>query len=543
MMFSLAVPAFAGVSINETRSQIPVIRISGDGDALYNQDGEKIFHFREIGSMLGGDEEDEENSELMSSMANVLLPFLVEGLLNDKWDNYYKNLEKEISELFADARLDGNGNPVNGTGLSQHKANEVANNMKTDKKGNKGYYAHNDYWFWYDWRLDPLKTADDFNDYIKAVKAVTGAEKVSILASCLGTSIVTAYVAKYGMDDIHGIGFDGSVVGGAEILSETISGKFKVDGNAINRVLIDSTALGFFSVDSFVNTTIDMLTKTGILDTLVGVTKKELYYKVVEGVTSALALSTFYTWPTYWSAVSADDFDDAMLYVFGEEGSEKRKEYAGLIEQIENYDKVVRQNLESILLSFKQSGANVGIISKYGYQILPICESSDAVADQFASVKRSSFGATTSTIYNPLLDEYIGQRIIEGKEKYISPDKQIDASTCLYPDYTWFIKGSTHSNWSSYEMKILYDVITADRQLTPEDFPWTQFMVYDTETDTLEAMTEENCDTELWEADESVDKPQTKEERLSSAIKALLTWLFELFKILSEKFEASEIGR
>ncbi|MBR3817360.1 MAG: hypothetical protein IKJ27_11620 [Clostridia bacterium] len=532
LIFTLGVPAMAGIDASQSRSQIPVIRISGDGEPLYNEEGERIMHFR---GLLEGKDEEEDNSSIYSSIINVLGPFLIEGVLFDNWEPYYENLQTEIGELFGDALLDNNGNPVSGTGLSESRISFMNTRKYEDRKLGRGYYEIGDYWFNYDWRLDPLAIADDFKDYVDTIKETTGSPKVAIVASCLGTNVVTAYIAKYGTDDIHGICFDGGVCYGSEVLSETISGKFRLDGNAIERVLMDCANYGFFDVGSFVLSTIDLLEASGMLDAAKGITKEYIYYKVVEGVTSALALSTFFTWPNYWAAVTAEDFDTALNYVFGKEGSEKRTEYAGLIEKLENYDVLVRQRIPEIMQSIKDNGVNLGIMAKYGSQMIPVCESSDMVSDQIASVYRASYGATTSTVYDVLSDEYIAQQEEKGLERYISPDRQIDASTCMFPDFTWFYKGATHSNWTSYEMKIMYDVATADRQLTVDDFEWGQFIVYDNKTDTAHKMTEENCKTEIWEADKEKDEPQTPFGRLFAFIKSTINWLKELFVIVSEK--------
>ncbi len=343
-----------------------------------------------------------------------------------------------------------------------------------------------------------------------------------------------AYVAKYGVEDIQGIAMDGSVVGGAEILSEVVCAKFDVDPAALMRVLRDVEALGLFSLDEFITETIDMLVQTGLLEGVISTTENIFYDKLVKGVTSALALSTFYTWPNYWACVSPEDYESAKYYVFGEEGSEKRIKYAGLIEKLDNYDREVRKKIPELIQKIKDGGANFGVISKYGFQIIPICANSDAVSDQFASVKRSSFGATTSNVYETLSDEYIAQRVAEGKGRYISPDKLIDASTCICPDTTWFIKGSSHSNWNSYELKILYDVSTADRQLTVDDFPYSQFMVYNTEADTLAPMTEENCNTENWDADPDVYRPESFFDKLRVAIKSFVRWLGLSLELIAE---------
>ena len=529
LIFSLAIPAFSWVEINESQSQIPVIRISGDGEALYDPDGNKIFHYKDIAKLVTGDSESgTDNSEMYKSMAESLLPALTKGLLTDNWDDLYVSLETEISKIFANSLLDENGNVTNGSGLSERRKQEMEKKRNYDQKGNKGFYSWEDYWFHYDWRLDPMETADDFHTFVQDIKRTTGCEKVGISATCLGTNIVMAYVAKYGAKDIQGIGMDGSVVGGAEILSEVICGKFDVAPPALMRILRDVDGLGMFSIDEFIMETIDMLVRTGVLESVISTTENIFYDKLIKGATSALALSTFYTWPNYWACVSPEDYETAKDYVFGDEGSEKRVKYAGLIEKLDRYDREVRQRVPELIQKIKDDGANFGVISKYGFQIIPICAASDVVSDQFASVKRSSFGATTSNVYEPLTDEYINMRISEGKEKYISPDKHIDASTCIVPDSTWFIKGSSHSDWTTYEMQILYDVASADRQLTVDDFPYSQFMVYDDETEMLYPMTEENCNTEHWDADPDIYKPTSIFDKLKVAITSFVRW-FKLF--------------
>lgn len=534
LIFSLAIPAFSWVEINESQSQIPIIRISGDGEALYDSDGNKIFHYKDVAKLVTGDSESgTDNSEMYKSMAESLLPAITKGLLTDNWDDLYVSLETEISKIFSNSLLDENGNVTNGSGLSERRKQEMEKKRNYDQKGTKGFYSWEDYWFHYDWRLDPMETADDFHTFVQDIKRTTGCEKVGISATCLGTNIVMAYVAKYGAKDIQGIGMDGSVVGGAEILSEVVCGKFDVAPPALMRILRDVDGLGMFSIDEFIMETIDMLVRTGVLESVISTTENIFYDKLIKGATSALALSTFYTWPNYWACVSPEDYETAKDYVFGDEGSEKRVKYAGLIEKLDRYDREVRQRVPELLQKIQDDGAHLGVISKYGFQIIPICASSDVVSDQFASVSRSSFGATTSNVYKPLSDEYINMRTAEGKEKYISPDKFIDASTCILPDSTWFIKGSSHSDWTTYEMQILYDVASADRQLTVDDFPYSQFMVYDDETEMLYPMTEENCNTEHWDADPDVYQPTSNFDKIKVAITSFAKWLKIFFEYIA----------
>lgn len=526
MVLSLCVPVFAAEDAT-TRSEVPTILIAGDGDPIYDADNNRLFRPTEILNYFENkDSGDDDNSNIYESVANVLMPFLLEGITFDRWDNYYTNLQKEISELFSDVILDNNGEVTNGTGISKARKDYMEKCKKTDKADKNGEYGLYDYRFWYDWRLDPVAVADDFHDYIEAVKKVTHKDKVAIVGRCLGTSVVLAYVAKYGTDSIHGIAFYGSVAAGAEIISEPISGKFNIDGNAISRTMAE------LDVSPFISATLELLQKSGALDAITDVVKEKLYYKLVEGVTSALALSTFYTWPNYWAAVCAEDYEAALLHVFGEEGSAKRTEYAGLIEKIENYDTLVRDNLTDLMKSFGEKGINIAILSKYGFQLLPICQSVEAVADEFTSATRSSFGATTSTIYTTLSDEYISS--LGENSKYVSPDKRVDASTCLYPDSTWFVKGSSHTLWNKYEDEIVHTVATADRQLTIADFDYTQYMVYDPQADTMVVMTEDNCNTEKWIAREELDNPVTKENKLVAFLWSIMNWFTNLLNFIRD---------
>ncbi len=531
MLFSFVTPAFAAYDSSDTISQIPVILISGDGDSIYDADGNEVFRFSNIIGMLTSIE----SEALEESLYKVVQPLIVEAVIKNDWQPFYDSLETEVGKIFAKCRLDDNGEVTDGSGISQERKDYMADCMVRDKKEGKDGYGLYDYRFWYDWRKDPLEIAEEFNAYVKAIKQATGAPKVSIVTRCLGTSVIMAYIAKYGLDDIHGIGFNGSVANGAEILSEPISGRFRIDGKAVARLLHDVDALGMVELDDFVTSTVDLIVSSGIVDAAIHTTEALLYEKLIEGMTSALALSTFFTWPSYWSTVTTEDFKAAKHHVFGPEGSAKRIKYAKLIEKLDNYDRVVRRNVMDLYRSIKANGVIVGTISKYGYQIVPVIESSDVVADQFASVTRSSFGATTSKVHNTLDEDYIKIRVAQGKGKYISPDKQIDASTCVYPDYTWFTKGSSHSNWTIYEDNLLHIVSTADRQLTINDFDYTQFMVYDSENNTMSPMTTENCGTTNWDAHGT----DTFFGKIKAFFSSFAKWFSALIELIKEKLSAT----
>lgn len=483
-------------------SPVPIVVISGDSTPIVDKNGDVAFSTGAIAEMAQNlCQEGENMTDAVFRIFITFLKYYYWGSLTGNYKKYYRYIYDTLQPVFGDSLLDYNGEPTNGSHIDPAALARMEESRHTDY-GSSGSYQTWQYRFFYDWRLDPLWTADELNAYIKDVKAVTGCDKVGVICRCLGGNVFLAYVAKYGMDDICGVGFDGVVVNGSEILSDPVSGKFKFDADAINRLLIDLNAVGKVNVDSAIPAAIDTASKSGVIDFLKFVIKFPNYDRIVKGITSSLSLSSFYTWPNYWAAVKAEDYQTALTYVFGDENSAKRIQYAGLIAKLNNYDRLVRQRIPALMQQINEN-ANLIIISKYGFQCSPITQSNPLVGDQLISAELSSFGATTSTIFEPFSEDYVADATALGIESYISPDRQIDASTCLFPNQTFFIKGSSHSDWTGPEMELMVEVICADRQLTVKDLPEKQFTVYDYETDTAAPMTAENCHCEHWEIDYS----------------------------------------
>ena len=107
MILPMATMASA-VNLND---QTPIIYIRGNGEPLYNAQGERIAAEIEDVSLGGDGEDDDTMKTVIETAANILLPFAAEGLLKDEWDNYGKAVYKEFSPLFEEAILDGDGNP------------------------------------------------------------------------------------------------------------------------------------------------------------------------------------------------------------------------------------------------------------------------------------------------------------------------------------------------------------------------------------------------------------------------------------------------
>ena len=190
--------------------------------------------------------------------------------------------------------------------------------------------------------------------------------------------------------------------------------------------------------------------------------------------------------PSFWTYIGEEYYEDAKAYIFG--GVEE--EYSGLIEKIDNFHYSFLVNYNDILDEAEANGVRIYNIAKYGFQIIPVLGDNKIMSDSIISTKATSLGATCADVDSVLSDEYINSH----DSKYISPDKQIDASTCKYPDHTWFVKNLSHRNMPVC-LDYIYNAILNNSDYTTvtdikDEFP--QFMVASDDSTQIFAATVDN---------------------------------------------------
>ena len=288
MAFTLVCPAFAENAEEPQKDKIPIVYLRGDGNEIYDVNGNIAFPVSF------------DSSELPGKVARVIFPHFINAVLFGKWEEYYDAFEAEVAPIFAAGALDENGNPTNGSDISTASYNLNIENMNTDKVDEDGEYWLYDYTFWYDWRRDPLETADLLHEYITTLKKTTGVEKVALVGKCLGGSFVLAYLSKYGYNDIRSLAFDATVGNGNEKFSETYGGKILFDGEAFERSLIDDMYYNADTTDKyladFILATVDLLNESGVCKVTAELVDF-VYKKLYEGLTPRLGMAVYGTWP------------------------------------------------------------------------------------------------------------------------------------------------------------------------------------------------------------------------------------------------------
>ena len=495
MLFAVMAPMASAVNAYD---YLPTIYIRGSGETLYYPDGTVLAADLESLSLGDGGEGGIDKDTIVETAVNILKPFVLEGMIFDKWDNYGRAIYDEIKPLFPDSGLDYDGNPIKGTGVSKDRQA-----LKERLPYSRWEYDNKqEYPFIYDWRLSPYDYVDELHTFIKQIMATTGKKQVNIWARCLGGGLLCAYLEKYGNEGhIKNVMFGQVLSNETTFISKAFSGKFEFNADYIERYAAQldflgktGEGVGFEFGDvlyEIVFKTMDFFNQINVTDKALDEVEalyERLYKALLPALCHAMGLATQVN---YWTAVADEDMDDALDIMFGEEGSELRTKYKGLINKILMYRENVSSDLDGFYANLEKNNIYYGFVASYGFLNAPITEGYDLLSDALVSLEHATYGATCAKIGETLPDSYIEARIAEGKGKYISPDRAVDLSTAIVPDRTWVVKNAHHNNFDAPFNGVLYAFLNGTKE-TVDSIGVSQFQIYDYETNTISPMTAEN---------------------------------------------------
>ncbi len=377
------------------------------------------------------------NSEIMGEAVK---------LFTDTQKCNYKKLFKSLGEYFESSELncDKNGNAPKGQGinnywttpLSKHK--EYWQDQTNAERGIARqlceiYGAKNVYAFNYDWRLDVRYTAKRLRSMVNEIKKKTGAKKVTLMGCSLGGAVMSAYIDAYKTKgDIDRLVFVNPAIQGVEV-ARLLRFDIKLNKKEVLAYLkhMENAYDGGNQATLF-------KAIGAIGDYRIGVAVKNLN-KVAksEKLLKQLFMLTIKNWigniPAYWECVAYEDFD-ACVAKMSKIGFLDKK--SGLYKKIKAYHKVQGRFNKNIKYC-KKHGVQVAILANYGTRGIPVTSKSKEQTDVLIDTKFASGGATVAKYGTKLKGK-------KAKGKYVSPDKEINASTCVLPDNTWFTKNLLH---------------------------------------------------------------------------------------------------
>lgn len=464
---------------------VPLIMIDGIGTTkLY-----KNFGTAEEELVFSGDDEFIEG--IVENVGGAFLGGLISfGIGNKDFDALADDFLPAVNEYLKVIGFNQDGTPIDPTIGFYRTTAPISEYTEEEKAGLSTFalaYAEkhgeeNVYNFTYDWRADPIENAKELNQFISEVKANANCRRVNMVAMSMGSTVALAYLAQFGGHHLNNIVFAAPAWQGTSTVGDVVTNNISLDVFAVENYLVQlANGSAVTHITAFI---------ISFIASYEGLSR-EYFGDLNAFVTGILPrtytdsfLPYFAGMPGIWSLCPAEDYAQGKEFIFDSHGVAIDPAYEA---KIDAYHKM-QVNAKSIVEEAMADGANFGIVCGYNCQMVPISDGFDS-SDSVIDTKYMSGGATCSKYLQSNVDwGKIYNQKIEDDHNHVSWDYRVDASTCMFPEQTWFIKNQQHNNYKleNGTMEIVMWLLEAEEQMTvttdKENYP--QFWLYNTYTRT-----------------------------------------------------------
>ncbi len=432
MIFSMAYVGFAAEEVT------PVIVVSGMNafPLTFKDTGEQVWPIQSDG--------------ILSVVKENVLP-LTEFLVTYNWQKLGDEVIEDVYKvLFEKVACDEYGNSVYDveTRTFSKSLDNYPEDFNEDDTVSEGGIARsvireiggeNVYYFNYDWRLSPMKHADDLNAFIENVKKEKGTDKVTLVPCSMGGTVTNAYFYKYGNGSVKKVIYTMSAIQGLSSVGEMFNRNIDVDIDTIMNYIfsIQKDNIKMQIIMALVNTLVEVtpcLTK--LADKFIDDSLIELNDRIYD----ELMIDSMGKFPGWWALVPDEYYDSAKEIFFGGDIPENFEEL------IDSYHYNVQRNAEKIMKDTADKGTEVYVLASYGYVGAPYTNQAMTQTDGLIETHHQSGRAVTAPYGKTLGKAYVaeGTKCSDESHSHLSADGIIDASTCFFPEHTWFIKFNRH---------------------------------------------------------------------------------------------------
>ena len=408
------------------------------------------------------------------------------NLLIGNYDKVTEIAGDTADVIFGDFVCDKNGKPNPDTG-KKDKSNYTL-------QSENGY--DNSYGFVYDWRLDMVTIAGQLDEYVNDIMELTGSDKVAFVAMSMGNAVMTTYLYEYyytsedyeERNHIDSVVFLAGAMNGVATCEDPFSGNMGVDSTSILRMM--SELMRDNDDTKVIYTFVEILYSLGMLDPITDYVNNLNGHLTENGLNDAV-LTNIAQIPGFLALMSLEHYEEARAFLF--DTPEKQAEYAEIIRMSDYYHYNVQKNSVEMIQSLMDDEINVAVIAEYGCTIIPITSDNDRMSDGTILTASESFGATCAEVDGTLGENYVQAEACECGKSHISADNQIDASTCAFPDVTWFCKNLRHSEEGKYVADLIDVIIYSDEQVTVWDYSQYPQYLINLDDNCLVPLTTENA--------------------------------------------------
>jgi len=428
----------------------PFIVIPGitDSDvALLNADGTPVLNADGTPYVKGGFMVDE--SSLPTYIAKTLALPLLKMLITQKDNGFTKAVYNATIPVFWRQATNPDGTPVQNlqvvkyeksfASLTQNQIDDLFKNIPLQAMCNEIGY-NKVYYFAYNIIGDPMATARELDQYIQMVKAQTGCKKVNILNASLGASIFTSYCEQFkDKGDVEKVVNVVALNNGTKILDDIYSGNLNLSDEMLYKdffptILANSD--GTKTTGYLINLALRLIPKQILKDTIMA---------VLNGAMDAMLRCA----PNFWAMIPKEDYPALANKWLSD------PKYAVMRAKTDAFYHAQLDLQDNLNYMIKEKGLQFNNICGYNLHfsditsILSLLGSNATInSDSVINIQSTSMGATAAPAGTQLPAAYLAAH---AGSKYISPDKSIDASTCAFPDNTWFFYNQQHEDAGNNE--------------------------------------------------------------------------------------------
>ncbi len=403
-----------------------------------------------------------DSSNLVSLILKKLALPLLSSLLTQSVDeDLAQGVYDVVCQLFSIQKSDKSGNAVNNLVVKSYNYP-----LSQYDEGSKGWFYRmlpmepvveeisetygvngENYVYLYTFPLigDPIASGEGLFDYIAMVKEQTGCSKVNLVGVSLGGTIVSSYcdlVMDRGGDfsDINKIVNVVACLDGTDLFADFYDRNWNLSdeflyGSYIPGIMAESGA------DEYVG---------HLLNIVIRILPKDVLYTILTAAMDGMLDTLLVNCPQFWSMVPSDRYDALADEYLSD------PDMATIRAKTDRYQEARLDLKENLLYAHENYDVDVFSVCGYGrqydtgdYCFLGIAGSSvTSNSDSIIDIDSTSLGATYAVA---------GETLENGN----SPDKELDISTCLFPETTWFFYGQHHEvGRSDVVIKLLAGIIS-----------------------------------------------------------------------------------
>lgn len=275
---------------------------------------------------------------------------------------------------------------------------------------------------------DPMSSAQRLDKYIDTVLQKTGAKKVNLLPISLGGTVFTAFCEQFtDTDKVNSIVNVVPVLNGTQSVTDMFNRDFDVSPEFWYNEGIPMMISEFTEYGELIGHAVNFMLRA---------LPAEVNAAMLTRMYDVLLNNLFVNTPQIWAMVTREAYPElAERYLGdGEHDAIKAKTDSFYHAQLD---------LEDNIKTMTANGIKINIISGYGlhtgdarYNFFRVTANADKVnGDGVINVESTTLGATAALP---------GEKLTEGGR--LSPDGEVDASTGILPDNTWYFYNMHHED-------------------------------------------------------------------------------------------------